>query len=84
MVITVSIQIDAHALIDAHPLHHRAPGTQQGVKLLIFIKNALINDQQSLYLKLFYSLMMHLRSNLDRIILYQPHVLLMPSGHLFE
>ena len=32
---TVFIQIDAHALIDAHPLHHQALGTR--VKSIIFI-----------------------------------------------
>ena len=34
---TVFIQIDAHALIDAQPLHHQAPGGQKWVKLMIFV-----------------------------------------------
>ena len=34
--ITVFIQIDAHALIDAHPLHHQALGTQKWLKLTDF------------------------------------------------
>ncbi len=34
---TIFIQIGAHALIDAHPLHHQAPGRQKCVKLMIFI-----------------------------------------------
>ena len=34
---TVFIQIDAHALIDAHPLHDHAPGRQKWVKLMIFV-----------------------------------------------
>ncbi len=35
---TVFIQIDAHALIDAHPLHHQALGTQKWVTLMIFYR----------------------------------------------
>ena len=43
---SIFIQIDAHNLIDAHPLHHQPLGTQKWVKLMItFSKNAWISDQ---------------------------------------
>ena len=33
---TVFIQTEAHAIIDAHPLHHQALGTQKWVELMTF------------------------------------------------
>ena len=35
--ISVFIQIDAHALIDTHPLHHQAPDRQKRLKLVILV-----------------------------------------------
>ena len=35
---TIFIRIDAHAQIDAHPLHHEALGTQKQVKSIIFVQ----------------------------------------------
>ncbi len=34
---TIFIQIGAHALIDAHPLHRQAPDRQKWVKLMILV-----------------------------------------------
>ena len=34
---TIFIQIDVYALIDAHPLHHQAIGTQKWEKSMIFV-----------------------------------------------
>ena len=78
---TVFIQIDAHALTDARP-HHKFLAHTNGWNWFFFIKNAWIDDEQSLYLQLFCSLMMYLRSAFEPIILYQPHVLLTLSGRL--
>ena len=54
---TVFIQIDAHALIGAHPLHHQAPDRQEWVKLIFLF-----------YQKM---LLIILRSEFDSIIMYQ-------------
>ena len=41
-------------------------------------------QKEFVYLRLFCSMMMYLRSNFKLIILYQHHVLLTPCGRLFE
>ncbi len=68
---TIFIQIDAHALIDAHPFIIKLLAHKNGWNWwYIFIQNAWI--------------MVNLGQNLGPIILYQPQVLLTPSGRLFE
>ena len=39
--LTVFIQIDAHAQIDAHPLHQQALSTQTWVKLVMFYQKVM-------------------------------------------
>ena len=77
----VFIQIDVHALMDVHALHHQAIGIQ---KWVIRIKNAWIYDHVPLYLQLLWSLMIYLKSDFEPIIMYQLHVLLTPRGLLLE
>ena len=54
---TVLIWIDAHALVDAHPLLCQAVGSQIRVKLMTLFQKCM---DQSLYSQLFCSLMMYL------------------------
>ena len=80
---TVFIQIDAHPLIDTQHLHHQAPDRQKRVKIGDFcIKNSCIHVELCLYLQLFYSLMMILRSDFGPSIMYQIQILLTPSALL--
>ena len=66
----IFIQIDAHVLIDIHPLHHQGHDRHKWMKLMIFVSNM--------------HRLMILRSDFDPIIMYQLQVLPTLSAQLSE